>query len=294
MRFKLTLQTDAKAFGNRLPLSYQYELSAFIYRAIAKADSSYSEWLHENGFRLNGRPFKLFTFSNLVIPQYQIDRERGCIRIDSERVEWFVSFLPETSTEKFISGLFSEQVFQIGDKQWVVQFRVERIEAMPPPIFERKMEFCAISPVCIPFRPEGQRYATYLSPDSPEASALVQNNLLNKYLTFYGKPYEGNMDDFAFRVVNQPKAKLIAIKKGTPDASNIRGYLFDFQMTAPPELLKIMYECGLGYKNSTGFGMVEVKKSYESRKTTISSKKSLENGEKRRGFEENLNNDDFY
>jgi CRISPR/Cas system endoribonuclease Cas6 (RAMP superfamily) len=34
--------------------------------------------------------------------------------------------------------------------------------------------------------------------------------------------------------------------------------MFDFQMTAPPELLKIMYECELGYKNSTGFGMVAV------------------------------------
>ena len=113
MRFKLTLQTDAKAFGNRLPLNYQYKLSAIIYRAIAQVDSSYSEWLHENGFRLYNRPFKLFAFSNLVIPQYQIDREHGCIRIDRERVEWFVSFLLETSTEKFISGLFAEQLFQL-------------------------------------------------------------------------------------------------------------------------------------------------------------------------------------
>jgi CRISPR-associated endoribonuclease Cas6 len=121
------------------------------------------------------------------------------------------------------------------------------------------MAFRTLSPVCIPFNAEGQRYATYLSPDSPAAPAIVLNNLLNKYHTFYGKPYEGDTGDFAYRVTNQPKAKLIAIKKGTPDASNIRGYMFDFQMTAPPELLKIMYECGLGYKNSTGFGMVAVK-----------------------------------
>jgi CRISPR-associated endoribonuclease Cas6 len=248
MRFKLTLQIDAKAFGNRLPLSYQYELSAFIYRAIAQADRKYAEWLHENGFRFNNRPFKLFAFSHLVIPKYLIDRERGCIRIDSERVEWFVSFLPETSTEAFVSGLFAEQVFQLGDKQSVVQFRVERIEALPSPVFERQMTFRAISPVCISFLPDEQRYAIYLSPDSPEAPAIVLNNLLNKYHTFYGKPCEGDTGDFAFRATNQPKAKLIVIKKGTPEASNIRGYMFDFQMTAPPELLKIMHECGLGYK----------------------------------------------
>ncbi|MDR2475806.1 MAG: CRISPR-associated endoribonuclease Cas6 [Bacteroidales bacterium] len=275
MRFKLTLQPDAKVFGNRMPLNYQYELSAFIYRAIAHADGEYAEWLHENGFRLNNRPFKLFTFSHFFIPKYLIDREHGCIRINSERVEWFVSFLPETSTETFISGLFAEQVFQIGNRQSVVQFRVERIEALQPPVFERQMSFRTLSPVCIPFLREEQRYATYLSPDTPEASTIVLNNLLNKYHTFYGKPYEEDTRDFAFRITNQPKAKLIVIKQGTPEASNIRGYMFDFQMTAPTELLKVMYECGLGYKNSAGFGMVEVN---AKRKSTVDTKKSPENG----------------
>jgi CRISPR-associated endoribonuclease Cas6 len=259
MRFKITLQTNAAAFGNLLPLNYQYELSSFIYHTIAQADMEYATWLHENGFRFNGRPFKLFTFSNLLIPKYEIDRERSCIRIESERVEWLVSFLPETSTEKFIFGLFTDRVFQIGDKYAAVQFRTERIEALPEPSFEREMRFGALAPVCIPFQPNDQRYATYLAPDRPEVPAIVLSNLLNKYHTFYGKHFEGDTGDFAFRVINRPKAKLIAVKKGTPEASSIRGYMFDFEMTAPQELMKIMFECGIGNKNSMGFGMVKVR-----------------------------------
>ena len=267
MRFIITLQTNATACGNFLPLNYQYELSSFIYHTIAQADKAYATWLHENGFKFNGRPFKLFTFSNLFVPKYEIDRERSCIRIDSERVEWLVSFLPETSTEKFIFGLFSDRVFRIGDKHSAVQFSTERIEALPAPSFQRETLFGTLSPVSIPFRPDGQRYATYLSPDCSEASAVILTNLLNKYHTFYGKPFDGDTSDFALKVVNRPKAKLISVKKETPEASNIRGYMFDFLMTAPPELMKIMYESGIGHKNSIGFGMVRVKeREDESRK----------------------------
>ncbi|MDR0798642.1 MAG: CRISPR-associated endoribonuclease Cas6 [Dysgonamonadaceae bacterium] len=258
MRFNITLQVDRRAFGNYLPLNYQYELSSFIYRAIAQADSEYAGWLHQNGFRLNNRPFKLFTFSNLIIPQYFIDKVKGRIRIDSDRIYWQVSFLPEASTEKFVFGLFSEQVLQIGDKKSVVQFKIERIEALPSPVFEPEMTFRTLSPVCIPLRKESERYATYLSPDQPEAAGIVLNNLLNKYQTFYGKPYEGALD-FAFEVTNRPKAKLIAIKVGTPEASNIRGYMFDFRMRAPGELMRVAYEAGVGMYGSQGFGMVEAK-----------------------------------
>jgi CRISPR-associated endoribonuclease Cas6 len=259
MRFCLTLQIDRKAFGNCLPLNYQYELSSFIYRAIAQADSEYASWLHENGFKLYGRPFKLFTFSNLLIPQYRIEKEAGRIRIESDRIEWLVSFLPEASTEKFVFGLFSEQLFRIGDKKSVVQFRIEKIEALPSPVFEPEMAFRTLSPVCIPLKKEGERYPEYISPDRPEAPSIVLNNLLNKYHTFYGKPYEGNLD-FSFQVMNQPKAKLIRIKTGMPEESFIRGFSFDFRMKTTEELMKVMYEAGLGEKNSMGFGMVETKR----------------------------------
>jgi CRISPR-associated endoribonuclease Cas6 len=259
MRFKLILKTDSAAFGNLLPLNYQYELSAFIYKAIAQADNEYSYWLHENGFRLNGRPFKLFTFSNLIMSQYVIVREKGRLRIDSDRIKWFVSFLPETSTEKFITGLFSEQVFQIGDHKSKVQFRIEQVEALPSPVFENEMTFRTLSPACIALYKEGSKYTEFISPEHPEASGIVLNNLLNKYHTFYGKPFDEQFD-FTFHVTNQPKPKLITIKTGTPEVTNIKGYLFEFKMQAPKELMHIAYECGIGKNGSTGFGMLEVRR----------------------------------
>jgi CRISPR-associated endoribonuclease Cas6 len=258
MRFQLTLQVDKQAFGDCLPLSYQYELSSFIYKAIAQADSSYSSWLHENGFLLNGRPFKLFTFSNLMIPKYEILRERGLLRIDCDRIVWQVSFLPEASTEKFVFGLFSEQVFQVGNRNAAVQFRIAQIKTLPPPVFREEMAFRTLSPVCILHRRTGIRHFDYLSPEHPEAAGSVRDNLLSKYMAFYDKPFDGAFD-FVFQPSGQPKAKLITIKAGTAQASNVRGFMFNFVMKAPEELMRIAYECGIGSEGSQGFGMVETR-----------------------------------
>lgn len=73
MRFKLTLRVNARKFGNRLPLNYQYEISAATYKIMSSADTSFSSWLHDNGFCLeNGKQFKLFTFSRIDAPTFRL------------------------------------------------------------------------------------------------------------------------------------------------------------------------------------------------------------------------------
>ena len=64
MRFRLILTVDRRSFDDLLPINYQYEQSAVIYRILSKASEEYADWLHHNGFQLeSGRRFKLFTFS---------------------------------------------------------------------------------------------------------------------------------------------------------------------------------------------------------------------------------------
>ena len=67
MRFTLHLSIDKKVYGNALPLSYQYELASYIYHTLAKGNEEYANWLHENGFSLEGKQFRLFAFSSLKI-----------------------------------------------------------------------------------------------------------------------------------------------------------------------------------------------------------------------------------
>lgn len=96
MRFKLTLDIDKRAYGDRIPLNYQYPASALIYKILSKSGSEFSNWLHENGYSDDKRRFKLFTFSRLFVPRYLI--EGAYMQILSDRVDWYISFLPEKGT----------------------------------------------------------------------------------------------------------------------------------------------------------------------------------------------------
>ncbi|WP_154858646.1 hypothetical protein [Cyclobacterium xiamenense] len=76
MRLLITLQKEA---GSLLPINYQYELSSLIYKTIDRADSHFSDFLHQQGYLAFGRSFRLFTFSRISFDRYRVARESGRI-----------------------------------------------------------------------------------------------------------------------------------------------------------------------------------------------------------------------
>lgn len=253
MRFKLTLGVDRRAFGDLLPINYQYEQSAAVYRILSHASEQYAMWLHDNGFRLDsGRPFKLFTYSRLHIPEFRV--EGAFIRILSDTVEWQLSFLPERSTQEFIQGLFCKQTFELGVRDANVRFTVQQVSVLPPPVFSETMTFETLSPVCVSLRRANGKI-DYIAPDHPEAVAVIRQNLLRKYEAFTGGEFPSDFD-FAIHVLSKPKSVLVTIKAGTPAQTRVRGYMCRFSVTAPLELMKVLHEAGVGEKGSLGFGMV--------------------------------------
>jgi len=255
MRFKLILEVCANAFGNVLPVNYQYEQSAVIYRILSQASKQYADWLHENGFRLeSGKNFKLFTYSPLKISERKILKEKGRLLIFSQTVEWQISFLPEQSTEKFIQGLFAKQIFEIGDKKSTVQFRVQKIEVVPAPDYKSEMFLEAMSPICLKIKREDGS-TEYISPKDTRAKEVILYGLLSRYESFYGKRYQ-EVPAFDFIPEGECKKKLIKIKVGTKEETGVVGYKCKFTVNAPTELMKILYESGIGEQCSQGFGCV--------------------------------------
>lgn len=257
MRFKLNLQVHPEQYGNALPINYQYELSSAIYRILSYADSNYAEWLHDNGFLSdNGsKNFKLFTFSHLIVPNYGIDKARQRLLLNCDTVTWFISFLPQKSTRKFIEGVFREQVFQVGDQYSKVEFVVRDIEIIPPLEYKEVMIFKTLSPICITQRIIENGSTQYLSPDAPNYSDALLKGLLARYEALNGKVYQG--EAFCkFNVLDKIKPKLIKIKTETPAQTFVRGYEFAFSLSLPEPLMQFAYEGGLGEKTSLGFGMI--------------------------------------
>ncbi|MDL2222350.1 CRISPR-associated endoribonuclease Cas6 [Parabacteroides sp. OttesenSCG-928-N08] len=255
MRFKLNIEVHKDKQGNILPISYMYEQSAVIYRILSLGDKEYTNWLHENGYNEGGKTFKLFNFSPFIISSYQIVDDR--LLVLSDQIEWYITFLPEQSTESFIRGVFSDRVFQIGDKKSKIQCKVINIEALPPPKYNSEMIFKTLSPICLS-RLESNGRSTYLSPDDPSAKEMILYSLTEKYRIIKGNAFPGDLSSYTFELLNTPKPKLATFKMGTPMETRVKGYHCEFKINLPKELMEIMYESGIGSKGSQGFGMVKL------------------------------------
>jgi CRISPR-associated endoribonuclease Cas6 len=59
------------------------------------------------------------------------------------------------------------------------------------------------------------------------------------------------------KILNTPRSKLVVIKANTTQETKVRGFTYDFEITAPAELIEIGYKAGFGEKNSMGFGFGE-------------------------------------
>lgn len=256
MQFKLTLKIDRKN-GDKLPFNYQYEQSAVIYRILAKADSCYSAWLHENGYVLNGtKRFKLFAYSPFAFDRVKALPQEGCLHIIGDRAIWHISFIPEKSTMEFIQGIFANQQFTIGNKMYNVTFDVVGVEAIPEPSLSEEMSFQALSPICVKLHENGK--IKYLSPQDALFPEGILKGLLEKYESIEGKPFSEKKIEYKFVILgDRIKSKLITIKAGTPSETKVRGFLFSFRMKVPIELMKIAYEGGIGEQCSQGFGFIQ-------------------------------------
>lgn len=255
MRFKITFNRTGK--NKLLPVNYQYYISAWIYKIIAAADNVFANFLHNEGYREGSKNFKLFNYSSLDFGRAVLRKENNLFEIKHDQMSLNVSFYLSAAAEAFILGLFRNQEVYLGDSFYGLELRVTQIERLPEMEIAENMHYRALSPVVISFKYPGSSYASYLSPNDNEYAHLFHNNLLNKYHTIPKSAPIPDLYNFSFKLIGNPRSKLVTIKQGTPQQSKIRGYLFEFDLTAPHEIHRLMLSCGAGEKNSIGFGWCE-------------------------------------
>jgi CRISPR-associated endoribonuclease Cas6 len=258
MRFKLSLQ-KANHNQNTLPINYQYEISAWIYHTIHHADPIFARWLHEQGYTQGNQRFKFFTFSNLVLPHGSFRIHGDRIILDGNSCDLIISFLIDAAAEPFITGLFAQQEFTLGDKLSKIHFKVVTVEQLPAPSFAGTMEFKTLSPVLVSKSrySEGGSGTAYLAPDHEDYERLFFQNLQRKARIHSGTA--AIIQDFSCKleITSSYKMKGITIKAHTEHATKVIGYMYKFKIQAPAEWIKTGYYAGFGEKNSEGMGCVE-------------------------------------
>lgn len=273
MRLRLNLRPLER--DCRLPINYQYPVSAWIYKILEAASHDYASQLHNGGYRADsGRHMKLFVFSRLEIARMHPEGRFLIAEDDSPCVLDLASPMLDF-IENFVAGLFTNRQMEIGNKYTVARLQVACVEQLPLPDFAElvaasagsEMPFSALSPlnVSVP-RSEPGRPSLYLRPDDPDFSEAIRRNLVHKFTAAYGtKPTDDSLVfswDTAYiakRGGYDKISKLIWIKEGDRQReSKIKGFIAPFYLAGSPELMHCAYECGIGGQNSLGFGMIEL------------------------------------
>ena len=245
MRFKISLHPEGERL--RLPYNYNHALAAAIYSFLAQGDTTFSHFLHQEGFYHKGKAFKLFTFSPLLSKRRRAVKD-GLLM--EGRIDWFISSPREEFVTNLAQGILAQGFLPLLSQRLIV----EEVEVLSQPVFADQASFRTLSPIVIStgeVGSSGRFHKKYLSPEEPEFSPILEENLRRKYQACYGKKALG--EGLSLKLLRRPQSKLIDYK-----GIKIRGWFVHFTVEGNAELIKIGYEAGFGENNSAGFGMVEV------------------------------------
>ena len=250
MRIKITCDIGE---GIRLPINYNYFLTGVIYQFLKESDPEYADFLHQDGYELENRRFKLFTFSQLMAKRREIRGEQIHFR---SPLTWCVSSSQEHFLANFAAALMGSGILQIERHK----LRVQDVEVLRQPRFGPQMTFRCLSPITMSTKRErdDELVTHYCLPDDPQFSDLVRQNLIRKHEAVHQQPPEEKSFAMTFDQAYIDKGKGRVTRLVDFKGTKIRGIMSPFHVIGAPALIRIGYECGFGDKNSMGFGMVEI------------------------------------
>ncbi len=239
--------------GITLPINYNHLLVGVIYKFLAESNSEYADFLHEEGYHVDAKRFKLFTFSQLMAERRHINGDQIHFR---SALTWFVSSPIEQFLSHFADTLLTGGRLSVGKHD----LKIRDVTIPRAPRFRSEMAFRCLSPIVMSAvrEHEGKRGMHYCLPDDSELSELIRQNLIRKHQAIYERTPQDDSLSFRFddRYIHRKQGRVTRLVdfKGI----KIRGILCPFRVSGSVALIQTGYECGFGDKNSAGFGMVGV------------------------------------
>lgn len=245
MKLFLVLRSDKSI---DLPIDYNHLIQSWIYQSINKELSTF---LHNKGFVVNGRSFKLFCFSRLM-GNFSLEVKRQRIFYEGA-VKLVITSPLKTFIEQLANGILLNRFVRLGGNELMV----EHLNVSEEVVVEDEIVANTLSPVTLYstlLRMDGRKYTAYFVPRDPEYDELATMNLAKK---FYAARQE---EDFVqpqnlVRVYPLGRGKINVVRyKGII----IKGYSGRLRLSGSAYLLQTAVNCGLGSKNSQGFGCIEI------------------------------------
>lgn len=253
----IELILEPETFHYQIPLNYQYPLSAAIYKLIATSSQEFADWLHEIGYRSGkGKPYKMFTFSKLnTNPIDKSFLSQNILKSSGNLRFLFSSPVNDKIILNFIQGAMKQGKIRIcGVNLPETNFLIKSINMLPIYKYENAQTYRTISPICVSNFNNGK--VEYIFPNNEQIVSKLENNLKEKYKILNEKDFNENLQ---IEIIDktQFKQKNITIKENTEYQGRIKAFETHIRINTNAEMHKIAQECGVGERNSMGFGMIE-------------------------------------
>ncbi|NUM33036.1 MAG: CRISPR-associated endoribonuclease Cas6 [Candidatus Brocadiae bacterium] len=260
-----------------IPINYQYPLSGAIYQILANSSPEYANWLHNQGYSIDGvKALKFFVFSRLFISEME-QKGNTLIAHNFKPCKFYISSpIWEDFIQNFVIGSINKKQITIASHQAVGHFEITSVQALPKPDFPfcngecQPGRFLCLSPVVVSNRGKEEfpgKAPHYIRPEEPEFPEAIRQNLLHKFILLYGHEPENQELSFSWDkdyiehyggYQSKKISKLITIREGSnTQETQIKAFLAPFYLSGSEELIYTAYECGIGEKNSLGFGMIQ-------------------------------------
>lgn len=248
--------------GRILPYNYNYPFSAAIYKLLRLGSEEYASFLHNHGYKIDSRGFKLFSFG-LKMQSRPYENKGHLLKnphlqllVSSPKIDEFM--------QHFTTGAFYSETIEIAQQKTKIVFAVKGFKLLPKPEFSDSEKFKLISPMLLTKpRNEPGKPPKYLLPDDEDdASIALTQNLLRKYRLLYKPDYESTgvkiEFDKAYLAKTAKPTMLVKVKEGSDEESSLKAIMCPFRLHGDPNLIKTGYECGYGSNNSMGLGLAEL------------------------------------
>lgn len=247
---KLVLKLEC---SNRieLPLQYNHIVQAFIYNNI---DKDLAIFLHDEGYILNNRTFKLFTFSK-IFGDYTIDKENKKIYFTSP-----IEVIIKTPLERFANSLLNSIILKseliLGENNLkLLEYQIIN-DSLDMNLDDKTktnitINVKTLSPITIYSTlktSDNKNYTCYFLPGDPKFDELLNSNLEKKSKLL-------KIDNYSDLKILKHRGKVrMLIYKGF----YIKAYDGILTINGDYRMLDIALSCGLGSKNSQGFGAIDL------------------------------------
>ena len=244
MQLKLTFDIPNNL---TLPLGHHAALQGFIYHLL-RENTSYADFLHDEGYPDGAHKFKLFVFGSL----------KGKHSISNKKITYYDKVSLEVRSPKKDFCNIIMQALQTADSMQLFHQEIYLSNCVFSKhiITESDVNIIMQSPITLSttYYENEKKKTRYISPVDSDFLSAFAHNIESKYRAAFQKdlPSVITIEPIEFNDSQKYVTKFNNIY--------ITSWKGAYRMCGDPEILTFLYDSGIGSRNSQGFGMFDALK----------------------------------